>query len=145
MEKQPVGPLLQTLLAAIDRTPRTTIDFLIDINRSLQQRIGYVIRLEPGIQTCEETLGKALGSCRDSAWLLVQILRHLGFAARVDAAKDMVKEGIAAATRPVVSAKNEKAENISLRAAFSLLDAILPEISDLLSRAYFTHALARRA
>jgi len=66
-------------------------------------------------------------------------------AARVDAAKDLVKEGIAAAIRPVVAAKNEKAENISLRTAFSQLDALLPEISDLLSRAYFTHALARRA
>ncbi|MBY0510272.1 MAG: transglutaminase family protein [Rhodospirillaceae bacterium] len=82
MVKEPQGPLLKKLLAGIDKTPRATIDFLIDINRDLQQRIGYVIRLEPGIQTCEQTLKLAKGSCRDSAWLLVQILRHLGFAAR---------------------------------------------------------------
>jgi len=82
LEKEPVGPSLQRVLDGINRTPRATIDFLTDINRDLQQRIGYVIRLEPGIQTCEQTLDLARGSCRDSAWLLVQILRHLGFAAR---------------------------------------------------------------
>ena len=82
LEKESAGPLLEKLLKAVNRTPRATIDFLTDLNRDLQQRIGYVIRLEPGIQTCEQTLGLAKGSCRDSAWLLVQILRHLGFAAR---------------------------------------------------------------
>lgn len=82
LEKEKAGPELQALIDAIDLTPRATIDFLIDINRDLAQRIGYVIRLEPGIQTTETTLSLARGSCRDSAWLLVQILRHLGLAAR---------------------------------------------------------------
>ena len=48
----------------------------------MQQDIGYTVRLDPGIQSCEQTLEKALGSCRDTGWLLVQILRHLGLAAR---------------------------------------------------------------
>ncbi|MFZ3033083.1 MAG: transglutaminase family protein [Parvibaculum sp.] len=82
LEKEEAGPALQKLLDGIDLTPRTTIDFLTDINRQLQERIGYVIRLEPGIQTCEHTLTTERGSCRDSAWLLVQILRHLGLASR---------------------------------------------------------------
>ena len=82
LEPEPAGPLLARYLARLDRTPRTTIGFLCDINRDLQQAIRYLIRMEPGVQTPEVTLETAAGSCRDSAWLLVQLLRHLGLAAR---------------------------------------------------------------
>ncbi|MEX2131003.1 MAG: transglutaminase family protein, partial [Pseudohongiellaceae bacterium] len=76
------GPLLQAWLKTIKRKKTPTVNFLVAINSELQKAIGYEIRMQPGVQTCEETLGSRTGSCRDTAWLLVQILRHLGLAAR---------------------------------------------------------------
>jgi uncharacterized protein (DUF2126 family) len=76
------GPLLQAFLGKLSREKRGTIRFLVDLNRRVRNEIDYVTRLDPGVQTCEQTLEKGTGSCRDSAWLLVQILRHLGIAAR---------------------------------------------------------------
>lgn len=82
LEQAESGPLLKQWLQGIDTAPKGIIDFLVYINQKLNKDIGYTVRLETGVQTCEETLSKALGSCRDSGWLLVQILRHLGLAAR---------------------------------------------------------------
>jgi transglutaminase-like putative cysteine protease len=76
------GPLLAAMLAEIPAGPHKTIDFLVDLNRRVQERTTYLVRLEPGVQTPEQTLEAGSGSCRDSAWLLVHLLRHLGFAAR---------------------------------------------------------------
>jgi uncharacterized protein (DUF2126 family)/transglutaminase-like putative cysteine protease len=76
------GPLLAAYLKEIPREADNTVNFLVDLNAKLQKIIRYVIRMEPGVQTPEETLAAGAGSCRDSAWLLIQILRHLGFAAR---------------------------------------------------------------
>ncbi len=81
-EKAAAGPLLTAWLAQIDGSRRRIVDFLVDLNRKVRETVNYSVRLEPGIQSCEETLEKAIGSCRDSGWLLVQILRHLGLAAR---------------------------------------------------------------
>ncbi|HMO05784.1 MAG TPA: transglutaminase family protein [Kiritimatiellia bacterium] len=76
------GPRLSALLAGIPRDRTRTVSFLVDLNQRVNRLVSYTIRLEPGIQTCEETLERRSGSCRDSAWLLVQVLRHLGLAAR---------------------------------------------------------------
>ncbi len=76
------GKLLKEFVKEIDLTPRTINDFLVELNIKLNQYLDYTVRMEPGVQTCEVTLGKRLGSCRDFAWLFVQIFRHLGLAAR---------------------------------------------------------------
>src|SRR5262245_1737471 len=82
LEMDPIGPRLKAWLATLSLEPRTTIDFLVDLNQRLWREVKYVIRMEPGVQTPDETLAAASGSCRDSAWLLVQILRYLGMPAR---------------------------------------------------------------
>ena len=81
-KRQPLTPLFECYLRGISREKKRSNNFLVDLNRQLSRDIKYLIRLEPGVQTPEETLVKRSGSCRDSGWLLVQLLRHLGLAAR---------------------------------------------------------------
>ncbi len=76
------GPKLRKYLKDIDQTPRRTIEFLVALNTRLSRDVRYLVRMEPNVQTCEQTLSFESGSCRDTAWLLVNILRHLGLAAR---------------------------------------------------------------
>ncbi len=76
------GPLLASYIRGLKIEGETSLDFIWALNQQLQRDIGYLIRMEPGVQTPEETLKKRSGSCRDSGWLLVHILRHYGLAAR---------------------------------------------------------------
>ena len=82
LEKEEAGPRLRSLVECLRRSGPRTTDYLVEINQRLSRDVHYTIRMEPGIQSCEETLTLASGSCRDSAWLMVQVLRHLGLAAR---------------------------------------------------------------
>jgi uncharacterized protein (DUF2126 family)/transglutaminase-like putative cysteine protease len=82
LRREPLTPFFERYLGAIRREPRRCVDFLVNLNAQLARDVKYLIRLESGVQTPEETLAKGSGSCRDSGWLLVQILRHLGLAAR---------------------------------------------------------------
>ena len=85
LEREPAGPLLQAWLSEFRQTlpdELRTTPFLVSLNQKIHQDIAYLIRLEAGVQHCEDTLKKRSGSCRDSAWLMVQVLRHLGIASR---------------------------------------------------------------
>ncbi|PBC04546.1 transglutaminase family protein [Mesorhizobium sp. WSM3860] len=79
---EPAGPLLSAFLKTIDRSPTNTVNFLVGLNARLQREIAYIVRMETGVYSPEETLAAGKGSCRDSSWLLVQVLRNLGVAAR---------------------------------------------------------------
>ncbi len=74
--------ILKDFINSIDKKEKPIIDFLVEVNQKINQHLNYTVRLEPGVQTCKTTLEKKLGSCRDFAWLFVQVLRHLGLASR---------------------------------------------------------------
>lgn len=80
--QETAGPRLKSFLASLPREHQSTVTFLVELARRIRDEVAYVERLEPGIQSSEETLASKKGSCRDSAWLLVQVLRHIGIASR---------------------------------------------------------------
>ena len=82
LETGPQGPLFDKILKTLPETQEHTVDFLVAVNQIVQNAVEYLVRLEPGVQEPEETLEIGSGSCRDSAWLLVHLMRHRGLAAR---------------------------------------------------------------
>jgi len=82
LKKRAAGPKLRDMIQEFRHEKIRTVDYLVEVNQAIQRRIKYLIRMEPGVQSPEKTLRLQSGSCRDSAWLQVQLLRHFGLAAR---------------------------------------------------------------
>jgi uncharacterized protein (DUF2126 family)/transglutaminase-like putative cysteine protease len=82
LEIKEKGPKFKAWLKTVNQKKQRSIDFLVGINQQLNTLLNYTVRLEPGIQSCEETLTLGSGSCRDMAWFLCQALRHFGLATR---------------------------------------------------------------
>jgi uncharacterized protein (DUF2126 family)/transglutaminase-like putative cysteine protease len=82
LEPIPAGGFFEDYVESLDTEAPSTIDLLVKLNQQVHRDVKYLIRMEPGVQTPDETLERQAGSCRDSGWLLVQILRHFGLAAR---------------------------------------------------------------
>ena len=82
LEPGSAGPMLRAFLGRVVRGSQPTVNFLVQLNGRVQSEVGYTLRMEHGVQSPENTLAQRSGSCRDSAWLLVEICRHLGIAAR---------------------------------------------------------------
>lgn len=80
--EEDLGEPFAAYLGSVDTTPQKTIDFLVGLNRQLERDIEYLVRMEPGVQTPAQTLERGRGSCRDTAWLLINLLREKGIAAR---------------------------------------------------------------
>ncbi len=71
------GKKLKEFVDSIDLTPRPINDFLVGLNMKVNQHLNYTLRMEPGVQTCAQTLKSQLGSCRDFAWLFAVSYTHL--------------------------------------------------------------------
>jgi uncharacterized protein (DUF2126 family)/transglutaminase-like putative cysteine protease len=78
---EPAGLYLREFVDSVGG-PQPTVAFLLGLNERIRNQVAYTTRLEHGVQSSEQTLSMGTGSCRDLSWLLIQVCRQLGIAAR---------------------------------------------------------------
>lgn len=76
------GLKLSTLVAKLNLMNQDILGFLVSVNNLIYSQVAYAKREQQGVRSSEQTLEYRTGSCRDSAWLLVQVTRYLGLASR---------------------------------------------------------------
>ncbi len=92
-ERERLGPFLSPLNGgdkspvlpfwAPPAGPTPTVDFLMSLISALNEHIRYETRPDGPARAPSETVELGAGSCRDTARLLLAVLRDLGFAARL--------------------------------------------------------------
>jgi transglutaminase-like putative cysteine protease len=75
------GRRFEQFVANLPNKHASSLAWLGDVNQRIQEKVKSFVRLDEGVLTPEQTLERG-GSCRDLAWLLVQVLRHHGVPAR---------------------------------------------------------------
>jgi transglutaminase-like putative cysteine protease len=82
LQPMDTDPALDEFIESTNQFRGETLSFLVSLNRLVFEQIRYTQRMEEGVQSCALTLKSRSGSCRDSAWLIVQVARRLGLASR---------------------------------------------------------------
>lgn len=74
--------LLSWLRAQMSHLDERALPFLLRLNQAIHDQLVYAERYDEGVQHPADTLLRGSGACRDLAWLMVEALRRLGYAAR---------------------------------------------------------------
>lgn len=78
----PDGILEQWLVDFRERTGQGSGHLLKDLAHALYTSLAYALRYDEGTQHPADTIRFGSGSCRDYAWLFIELARRMGFAAR---------------------------------------------------------------
>lgn len=82
LQVQEQGELFTQWVARFSPLSMYVVSMLREVANAIAMEIRYEKRHEPGYLPAEQTLAEKQGSCRDTAWLLMQTLRALGLASR---------------------------------------------------------------
>jgi len=76
------SPQINGLAKNIKQGSNGIVTYLVELTAHLHGMCDYIVRENPGIWPPEKTLSERQGSCRDLAWLLINMLRGEGIASR---------------------------------------------------------------